>query len=133
MTIHARRIVKDAIVWRGEEKLPVRQQGVRVLGLPIGREDYVKNQLAKKTEEHQVLIDRILPVQDLQSAWLLLFHCAGSLATFRLRSVRPSLTADISDAHDRQMWECFSHLVGIASLSSKAQQYITRVRQIPFR
>ena len=65
MTIHARRIVKDAIVWRGEEKLPVRQQGVRVLGVPIGREDYVKNQLAMKNEEHQVLIDRILLVQDL--------------------------------------------------------------------
>ena len=123
MTIHARRTVKDAIVWRGGQKLLVRQKGVRALGVPIGREDYVKNQLAKKNEEHQVLINRILLVQDLQSAWLLLFHCAGSLATFRLRSVRPPLTTGFSDAHDRQMWECFSHLVGFASLSSKAQQY----------
>ena len=90
MTIQVRRTVKDALVWRGEQKLLVRQKGVRVLGVPIGREDYVKNQLAKKNEEHQVLIDRILLVQDLQSAW---------------------------------MWERFSHLVGIASLSSKAQQY----------
>ena len=35
------------------------------------------------------------------------------------------MTADFSDAHDRQMWECFSQLVGIASSSAKAQQYIT--------
>ena len=125
MTIHARRTVKDAIVWKGGQKLLVRQKVVRALGVPIGREDYVKNQLAQKNEEHQVLINRILLVQDLQSAWLLLFHCAGSLATFRLRSVRPPLTTGFSDAHDRQMWECFSHLVWFASLSSKAQQYTT--------
>ena len=41
MTIQARRTVKDAIVWKGDQNLPSRQQGVRVLGVPIGREEYV--------------------------------------------------------------------------------------------
>ena len=93
VTIQARRAVKDAIVWR----LPIRQQRIRVLGVPIGREEYVKDHLAKKTEEPQVLIDLPL-VQDLP-AWLVVFCCAGSWATFWLRSVRHQLTADFSDSH----------------------------------
>ena len=51
------------------------QQGIRGLGVPIGREEFVKNQLAKKIEEHQMLRDRRPLVQDLQATWLLLFHC----------------------------------------------------------
>ena len=46
-------------------------------------------------------------------------------AMFWLRSVRPQLTAEFSDAHDRQMWECFCHLVGIASVSARVRQSIT--------
>ena len=103
MTKIARRTVKDAVLWRGDQNLPVGQQGIRVLGVPIGQEECVKNHLAKKSDEHQVLIDRIPLVQDLQAAWLLLFYCAGSRATFWLRSVRPQFTADFADAHDRQM------------------------------
>ena len=33
-----------------------------------------------------------------------------------LVAVRPQFTNDFADAHDRPMWECFSQLVGIASL-----------------
>ena len=36
-----------------------------MLGVSIGREEYVKDHLTKKTEEHQVVIDRIPLVQDL--------------------------------------------------------------------
>ena len=125
MTKIARRTVKDAVLLRGDQNLPVGQQGIRVLGVPIGQEECIKNHLAKKSNEHQVLIDRIPLVQDLQAAWLLLFSCAGSRATFWLRSVRPQFTADFADAHDRQMWECFNQLMGIASFSAKAKQYIT--------
>ena len=39
--------------------------------------------------------------------------------------VAVSQAANFADAHDKQMWACFSQLVGIASLSAKAQQYIT--------
>ena len=91
----------------------------------VRRSTSSKNHLAKKSDEHQVLMDRIPLVQDLQAVWLLLFYCAGSRATFWLRSVRPQFTADFADAHDRQMWECFNQLMGIASFSAKAKQYIT--------
>ena len=84
----------------------------RVLGVPIGREEYIKNHLAKKSDEHQVLVDRIPLVQDLQAEWLLLFYCAGSRATFWLWSVRPQFTADFVDAHDRQNVGMFQSVGG---------------------
>ena len=46
MTKKARRTVKDAVLWRGDQNLPVRQQGILVLGVPIGQEEYIKNHLA---------------------------------------------------------------------------------------
>ena len=63
------------------QNLPVGQQGIRVLGVPIGQEEYIKN-LAKKSDEHQVLIDRIPLVQDLQAPWLfvvLLWKVSGDV------------------------------------------------------
>ena len=56
-----------AKIGRGPEP-PSTQPGLRMLGVPIGREDYVTDHLAKKTEEHQIVIDRIPLVQDMQSA-----------------------------------------------------------------
>ena len=72
----AARLVKpDAIVWRGDAELPLTQQGIRVLGAPIGRTEFVVAHLEGKTREHEVLFRRILAVQDTQACWLLLLHC----------------------------------------------------------
>ena len=39
----AARVVKpDAVVWRGDPLLPFSQQGVKVLGIPIGHTEYVR-------------------------------------------------------------------------------------------
>ena len=108
MTKIARGTVKDAVLWRGDQNLPVGEQGIGKLGVPIGQEEYIKNHLAKKSDEHQVLMNRIPFVQDPQTAWLLLFYCAGSRATFWLLSVRLQFSADFADANDKQMWEFFN-------------------------
>ena len=74
----------EAKVWRGSE-VPVDRQGVKVLGAPIGHLAFVAAQLA----EHQAtLLQRIPLMPDLQSAWLLLLHCAGARATY-LQSGQP--------------------------------------------
>ena len=83
-----------------------------MLGVPTGREEYVKKHLAKKSDERQLLLDRVPLVQDLQTAWLLLFYCARSRVTFLLRSVkvRQQFTADFANAQNKQMWECISQV-----------------------
>ena len=39
--------------------------------------------------EHQILLDRIPRVKDIQNAWLLLLHCASARANYQIRSVDP--------------------------------------------
>ena len=73
MQVATQRVDPHARVWRGEG--PSYEQGIRVLGIPIGHVDFVHAQLRSKTEKHRVLHERLLSVQDLQSAWLLFLIC----------------------------------------------------------
>ena len=80
-------------VWVGDWSLPPKQQGLVVLGAPIGSEAYVQRQLRLKRDEHDRLLQRIPAVEDLQAAWLLLRHCACPRANYLLRALPPASTA----------------------------------------
>ena len=76
----AARVDPQARVWRGGE------QGVRVLSIPIGHEEFVHAELRATTEKHRSLVERISLVRDLQSAWLLLLFCANTRVTYSAES-----------------------------------------------
>ena len=42
LTRAARRVKPDAVVWKGDPHLPSSQQGLRVLGVPIGHFEFIK-------------------------------------------------------------------------------------------
>ena len=48
LTRAARRVKPDAVVWKGDPHLPPPQQGLRVLGVPIGQPEFIKEFLVKK-------------------------------------------------------------------------------------
>ena len=99
----------DAIVWRGCADLPVHQQGIRVLGTPLGQPEFVVEQLSS-------LFEKIPAVQDLQCAWLLLLFCASTRA-------RKGLLV-----HDTRVWECSSELLGV-----QAEGAPRNIAHLPFR
>ena len=88
----ARRVKPEAVVWRGDLELLLSQQCMRVLGVPIGQPQFVRDYLERKNQEHEILYQRILWLNDPQAAWLLLLMCASTRANFWLRAVRPDLT-----------------------------------------
>ena len=57
-----------ARVWRGSG-IPAVEQGLKVLGTPLGHPEYVADQLEQLTAEHLTLLDRIPAIPDLQCAW----------------------------------------------------------------
>ena len=75
----------DAVVWKGDQSLPTGNQGVVVLGAPLGHADFVARKLEAKTDEHRVLFRRILAEQDLcfvrHSSQLFLVRRATSFLT----------------------------------------------------
>ena len=62
-------------VWRGSGVVPA-EQGIRILGTPLGHEEYVRHHLDRTIQDHHELLQRIPSVPDVQSAWALLLHCA---------------------------------------------------------
>ena len=109
----------SARVWRGSD-IPTHRQGIRVLGAPVGHPDFVRAQLETTQAEHQVLLDRIPSLPDLQSAWSLLVHCAASRANYFLRVVPPELGEEFASAHDRSLWACLCNMMGISEDACEA-------------
>ena len=67
-------------VWRGSD-VHTYQQGVKILGTPLGYADFVQAELESVAMDHQVLLRQIPGVPDVQAAWLLLLHCAQGPTT----------------------------------------------------
>ena len=101
-----------AVVWKGPE-LPVEDQGIKVLGTPLGHPEFVTAHLERITAEHRVLLDRIPAVQDVQSAWLILLHCAAARANYLLRVVPPELVRQFAESHDAGLWRCLCQILDI--------------------
>ena len=95
----------NARVWRGSE-VPTTEQGIKILGCPLGHEDFVSAQLEATTRKHQVLLQAIPTVPDVQSAWSLLLHCAVARANYQLRVLRPDVVSFFARAHDAGVWQC---------------------------
>ena len=73
----------------------------------------MKSHLQSVPRKQQVLLDCIPMVPDVQSAWLLLLHCASARANFQLKVVRPSTVEKFARTHDAGLWQCFSTLLRI--------------------
>ena len=102
----------SAVVWKGDPSLPPSEQGVKILGIPLGHPEYVQNQLQRVSASHKQLLERIPSVQDLQAAWLLLLYCAGTRANFLLRAIPPAQTEEYAVNHTASLKECLTRILG---------------------
>ena len=75
-------------VWRGSD-LPTQEQGIIVLGCPLGHADFVTAQLKTIAMKHQVLS-----------------------TNFHLRVVRPDLVVQFARTHDASLWQCMCTILG---------------------
>ena len=101
--------------------MPLTEQGLTVLGAPVGQLEFVQAQLAKKGAEHEALLEVIPLVPNVQVAWLLILFCAGARANFLLRTVQPELTQDFASHHDEQLARCLRRVLHIDTLPSEVQ------------
>ena len=108
----ARVLNPEAKVWRGSE-LPTHKQGMKVLGTPLGHPNYVAAQLQKILEKQHIFLQRIPSVPDLQSAWLLLLHCASPRTNYLLRVLPPDQVWRYAQVHDDRLCQCFCALLVI--------------------
>ena len=98
-------------VWVGAHSLPAEQQGMVVLGTPLGSDAFVDAFLRQKIEAQASLFSKIPTVLDLQAAWLLLLMCAAPRCHYKLRALPPSSTAAFARSHDEAVLGCLRELL----------------------
>ena len=97
-------------VWRGD--LSAEQQGLKILGSPVGSGEFVRAHAAARTAEEKLLLDEIPQLPDLQCAWLLLSMCAEPRANHLIRSLPPTHATAYARAHDEAVWQALAEMLG---------------------
>ena len=99
--------------WVGDTSLPPDERGLRVLGTPLGTDEYVAAYVQTLSAQHRAFLEVLPSVPDLQVAWLLLFFCASPRAQYVLRALPPALTAAFAFEHDRGVLLCLAQLLQV--------------------
>ena len=118
-------------MWVGDTAAPPREQGLVVLGTPIGHAEFVRHHMRSLLADHRVLLHRLCQVGDLQTAWLLLSMCANPRANFYLRTMAPEDTLEFAAAHDEHMARAVTDLLGTPEDQLAAGQRAREVAQLP--
>ena len=91
---------------------PPEQQGLTVLGVPLGSPEFVQHQLNQTLAAHPPLLQQLPHINDLQAAWLLLLYTASPRSNYLLRLLPPHVTETYAQEHDAATTECLAHLLG---------------------
>ena len=58
-------------------------------------------------------MSRIPFVEDVQSAWCLLLHCAGERAKNTLRVVKQEMVLTFAEGHNTGLWACLCNILNV--------------------
>ena len=108
---NVRDLASTAAVWLGDAHLPPHQQGLKVLGLPVGSMEYIQAELRQLQAKQQPLFEARPGIPDFQTSWLLLLYCASPRVHYALRGVRPDLTRHFATEHDNAVHTCLARLL----------------------
>jgi hypothetical protein len=109
--------------WRGDHALPAEMQGMTVLGVPVGSPEFIQEQLRIVQQKHTDLLDKIVQMDDLQSAWLLLSMCANARCNYYLRSLMPSEVEAFARHHDEAIATAFWQLMDNPAATQQQQDH----------
>lgn len=97
--------------WVGNQDLPREQQGLTILGVPVGSTEFVQAQLQHIQENHATLLQQLPHLNDLQASWLLLLCTASPRSNYLLRLLPPNTTATFAQTHDAAVTACLAQLL----------------------
>ena len=117
----------EASCWVGAGGRPVEEQGLTVLGVPVGSAAFVRSQLRQSRAGHDRLLERLPALGDLQASWLLLLFCCSPRCNYLLRMLAPTTTAEYAQDHDSAELSALSTLLGTGDLPRHARD----VAQLP--
>ena len=96
-------------VWTAD--LPEEQNGIVILGTPLGTRAFVEAHAEKRLADERRLLEQIGKLQDVQCAWVLLSQSAVPRANHTIRILPPSLSQTYASQHDTAVWEAFCKML----------------------
>ncbi|MGH8465836.1 MAG: reverse transcriptase domain-containing protein [Pseudomonas sp.] len=104
----------------------VEDEGLVVLGVPLGRAEFVQQKLVERVEGLTAAEEAIAGLGDSQQAMVLLRMCYAQKLSYHLRTVDSDLIAQASIRFDESVERCFRSIIGIrARLSSQQWQQVS--------
>ena len=78
-------------------------------------------------DEQRCFLEQIPLMQDLQSAWLLLLHCASARANYQILGSVPCSGGVVRTDHDENIWQCLGRILQIdpAQCSNEVRESAT--------
>ena len=107
--------------------------GVKVLGTPIGGEDFVRQASDSRLDEESRLWEAVSWVPDVQCGWQTLVHCAGPRCHHLLRTVPPSQSRQCAVGHDAGMMRAMESVLGGIPGDGQQQETAHRFASLPMR
>jgi hypothetical protein len=87
--------------WICNDTVEDNQNGIKVLGSPIGTDAYIRDFCSKRVEEKEnPFLVALAELSDPQVAWVLARYCAEPRFNHLLRTVPPTLVGDGAERHD---------------------------------
>ena len=117
----------------GDRSLPAEQQELKVLGAPLGSAAFAQKLGEKRPGDERKFWDQLPKLPDLQSAWLLLLHCAGPRFNYTARTVPPSQAALYAQGHDKGVWEVLAKLFERPDLQEATDTLHNHLATLPLR
>ena len=77
------------------------QRGIRILGAPLGTQEFINGFGEGHVAKASTLLQRILELPQLQHAWLLLYFCLVPRLNHLLRQVPPRLLQETTHGFDQ--------------------------------
>ena len=98
--------------------IPATNDGTRILGVPIGKPEFVEDACLESAKSRTDLCDKLRDLDDVQSAMLLLRYCHIPRINHLARSlaVLPDRSRPAADLHDFQSRSTFTSLMGCDSV-----------------
>ena len=105
--------------------------GIKVLGTPIGSDEYVADRMSERIAKESALWHAIPTIPDLQCAWQLLLQSANPRANHAMRTLPPSVSRAYCEAHDKGIWSTAKLLIGVSG--STDTEEVHQLASLPMR
>ena len=120
----------NAQAWKAD--LPSERNGMVILGVPIGTEEFVATKTEERINKERELLEELPLLPDLQSSWALLLHSAVPRAIHFLRLLPPTVAKAYTIQHDDAIMRCLSKLLQLQSALHRESK-AAKVASLPAR